>query len=215
MQLANTIIGALGDVLVLIALIVAVRALTTANGERADVQGAEDAAVQARREAADREIEANKLAAQTARDAALRAQDAAERDEAAAMAADLRAQEAAQRDLDTAQRQLGFEEIADLERRRDRVYRIGQLVEDLFWRVHESDQELDRPQWMPLRNNLRHQLIGLTAALPECTRIVDAGTAAQADGICVNARVEIEAELTGIEDSLADARSVLLETLRI
>jgi hypothetical protein len=64
---------------------------------------------------------------------------AAQRDSDAAAAA-------AQRDKDAAYRQVGLDTIADLETRRDRVGRIGQLVENLFWRLGVSDETLARAE---------------------------------------------------------------------
>jgi RNA polymerase-binding transcription factor DksA len=194
-ELASTIIGAVGDLLVLVALVVAVRALNTANGARADAIAADKEAVAARKEAASREIEAQRLAVE----AATKAED--------------RAAASENRERRSAIRDIGLQEIADLERRRDRVERIGQLVEDLFWRVEQSNDGLNRAQWMPLRNSLRHQLVGLANDLPECARIQDAGTAEQAFGMCVNARAEIERELTRIDAALDSARGGLIETL--
>ena len=48
MELANTIIGAVGDLLVLIALIVAVKALNTANSARSEALAADKTAEAAR-----------------------------------------------------------------------------------------------------------------------------------------------------------------------
>jgi hypothetical protein len=48
MKLANTIISVVGDLLVLVALIVAVKALNTANGARADAVTADQTASQER-----------------------------------------------------------------------------------------------------------------------------------------------------------------------
>ena len=50
MQLANTVIGALGDLLVLVTLVVAMRTLKSANGARQDARAAEDKAERARNE---------------------------------------------------------------------------------------------------------------------------------------------------------------------
>jgi hypothetical protein len=132
----------------------------------------------------------------------------------AAKAADQRAAAAAERDRKSALRALAFGEIEDFERRRDRVERIGQLIEDLFWRIEQSEQALEKAAWMPLRNSLRHQLIGLAADLPNCARIVDAGTATQAFGLCVNARTDIEQALARFGSAIESSRGVLLQTIQ-
>jgi hypothetical protein len=62
---------------------------------------------------------------------------------------------------------------------------------------------------MPLRINLRHQLLGLAS----CARVLKAGISTQPFGDCVAARVEVEGELTRIESTLGAAWSNLLDTL--
>jgi Na+-transporting methylmalonyl-CoA/oxaloacetate decarboxylase gamma subunit len=148
MQLADTIIGAAGDLLVLIALVVAVRALGTANEARADALKAENEAAEARRESVAREIEAQKVAEQAAADA------------------DRRAREAAKRDEKAADRQVAIHRMTVLERRRERVVQIGALVEQLFSLVEPSSRgETVAPQtWMPYRNHLGQLLVGLCHA---------------------------------------------------
>lgn len=64
MALANTIISVVGDLLVLITLIVAVKALNIANGARADALTADETASKERGRAADREIESVRLASE-------------------------------------------------------------------------------------------------------------------------------------------------------
>jgi hypothetical protein len=94
MGLASTITGAVGDLLVLIALIVTVKALNTANGARSEAVAADKTASKARLEAANREIESVHLASESleqartaTREASQREREATERGEAAAAAA--------------------------------------------------------------------------------------------------------------------------------
>jgi hypothetical protein len=186
-ELVNTIIGVVGDLLVLIALIVAVKALNTANGARVDALTADEKASQARLQAANREIESVRLAEQSldqAREAA---------------------KEASQREREAAERATAYAQEAFLERQYERVLTVGQLVEDMFWAIHAFQEkgtdlaDIPKEIWMPQRNALRHRLVGLKAALPSCQRIVDAGTAYQAFEGCVLSRNEVERELQRID----------------
>jgi hypothetical protein len=186
-ELVNTIIGVVGDLLVLIALIVAVKALNTANGARVDALSADEKASQARLQAANREIESVRLAEQSldqAREAA---------------------REASQREREAAERATAYAQEAFLERQYERVLTVGQLVEDMFWAIQAFQEkgtdlaDVPKETWMPQRNGLRHRLVGLKAALPSCQRIVDAGTAYQAFEGCVLSRNEVERELQRID----------------
>lgn len=67
---------------------------------------------------------------------------------------------------------------------------------------------------MPLRNGLRHRLVGLKAALPSCQRIVDAGTAYQAFDGCVASRNEVEVELQRIDGALETLRTAFRVRVR-
>lgn len=221
MELANTIIGALGDVLLVVTLVYVVRTLVTANGTRTDAQTADQAGSRDRQEAA----RLQKDAIDRAEAAAIAA---AERDKAAATAADERARAAAiaaeaaavaadERDKAAAKRQQAANwlsvlmgQIAGLEQRRERVQAVGQIVEDLFWTLHPWAHDLlnvGREQWMPYRNSLRHLMVGLKSGLPNCARILDAGTASVAYDDCVGARLEVERELESIDTQLNGMRT--------
>lgn len=215
MELANTIIGVLGDLLVLIALIVAVKALNTASGARTDALAADQTASEERVKAAEREIESTRLAAElleqtraAARAASLRERQAVLRSEAAAIAA-------AQRDGEASKLSAIRTQEAFLERRYERVLAVGQLVEDMFWALQTfqsnetQDTEVPREIWMPQRNGLRHRLVGLKEALPSCQRITDAATAYQAFEGCVLSRNEVERELQRIDGALEDLHAAL------
>lgn len=65
MVLVIMIISAVGDLLVLIALIVAVKALNIVNGACAEAITADQAALEARLQAADREIESVRFASES------------------------------------------------------------------------------------------------------------------------------------------------------
>jgi len=202
MALASTIISAVGDLLVLIALIVAVKALYTANGARADALNAEQTASDARLQAADREVEAVRLA-----------QEQLEQARTTAMEADQRARDAADRDRAAAERGVARDQEAFLERQYERVLAVGQIVEDMFWAIDAYRQrdvaagEVPKEIWMPWRNGLRHRLVGLKAALPSCQQIIDAGTAYQAFAGCVQSRSEVEVELRRIDLALDQLRA--------
>jgi flagellar biosynthesis GTPase FlhF len=189
-DLVNTIIGVGGDLLVLIALIVAVKALNTANSARVDALTADQKASQARLQAANREIEGVRLAEQSL-DQARKA-----------------AEEASQREREAAERATAYAQEAFLERQYERVLTVGQLVEDMFWAIQTFQEngaefaDVPKEVWMPQRNGLRHRLVGLKAALPSCQRIVDAGTAYQAFEGCVLSRNEVERELQRIDRAL-------------
>lgn len=221
MALATMIIGAVGDLLVLIALIVAVKALNTANGARAEAIAADQTASEARLQAADREIKgvgfASELLEQAraaAREADQREREAAERSEAAAIAA-------ADRDQAATERATAYAQETFLERQYERVLTVGQIVEDMFWAIQtfreQGAKAADVPQeiWMPQRNGLRHRLVGLKAALPSCQGIIDAGTAYQAFEDCVHSRNEVEVELRRIDGALDDLRTAFRTRVHI
>jgi hypothetical protein len=208
MELANTIISVVGDLLVLVTLIVAVKALNTANCARTDALTADETASKERVRAADREIESVRLASEllgqarsAAENADLRERQAARRSQAAATAAAQREQAASELAAARAQEAL-------LERRYERVLTVGQLVEGMFWalQVYETNElgsgDVPKEIWMPQRNGLRHRMVGLKEALPSCQRITDAGTAAQAFEGCVLSRNEVERELQRIDGVL-------------
>ncbi len=215
MALASTFIGAVGDLLVLVALIVAVKALNTANSALAEALTADETASEARLQAANREIESVRLASGSleqaraaAREADQREREAAERNEAAAIAA-------AKREQAASERAVAYAQEAFLERQYERVLTVGQLVEDMFWAIQAfrdtGTEAGDVPKeiWMPQRNGLRHRLVGLKAAIPSCQRIVDAGTAYQAFDGCVLSRNEVERELQRIDRALDDLQTAL------
>lgn len=190
MNLANTIISAAGDLLVLISVVILVRTLTAVNGARADAQTAERAASKARKDAADREIAAQHQAEQ------------------AAMAADQRARDAAALDRQAAERAADWQREMTLERRRERVEKIGELVEDIFWTLAPPNgrdgpgQNLSYQHWMPERNRIGHLLVGLSKDLPECAKLLNDATASSALGHAQLGREEVRLELERIDAAL-------------
>jgi hypothetical protein len=224
MQLANTIIGAAGDLLVLVALIVAVRALGTANGARADALNAENEAAAARKESVAREIDAQYRAMEEAKKGDERARDAAARERGAALReiearklaeqaaanADRRAREAAKRDEKAADRQVAIHRMTMLEWRRERVVQIGALVEQLFWLVEPSSRgETVAPQaWMPYRNHLGQLLVGLKDGLPTCASILNDAATSSVMEHSKNGRQEVEVELARIDEELRQIQFV-------
>lgn len=210
MALVNTIISVVGDLLVLITLIVAVKALNTANGARADASSADETASKERARAADREIESIRLASELLEQSRAAAKEAAHRERIAALRSETAAIAAAQRDQVASELAAKRAQEAFLERRYERVLTVGQFVEDMFWALQafqsNETQAADVPKdiWMPLRNGLRHRLVGLKEALPSCQRITDAGTAHQAFEGCVLSRNEVEGELQRIGGELDD-----------
>jgi hypothetical protein len=173
MELASAIIGAAGDLLVLIALLVAVRALTTANGARADAQESDRIAVTARTEAAE--------AAARATDKALELQ-----------------------------RLIVLEhQVAAMERRRQRVVEIGELVEDIYWTAlpAETGGIVYPNYWMPKRNRLGHLLVGVATDLPECAQILNAATNDSALEHSRKAREEVGPMLQIIDQELRALQS--------
>ena len=190
MDLANTIISATGDLLVLISVVVLVRTLTAVNGARVDAQTAEQAASKARKDAADRQIAAWHQAEQAAR------------------AADERARDAASRDRQAAERAADWQREMALERRRERVEKIGELVEDIFWRLAPPGggdgpgQSLPYQGWMPERNRIGHLLVGLSKDLPECANLLNDAEASSALDHARLGREEIRLELERIDGAL-------------
>jgi hypothetical protein len=86
--------------------------------------------------------------------------------------------------------------VAGLDRERQRLEKISEVVEELFSEVVNANPS-DRPpsRWYAPRNQLRTLLIGLESQLPICVQIVNAGSAFQALSLIPNARTEIEAVL--------------------
>lgn len=188
MDLANTIISAAGDLLVLISVVILVWTLTAVNGARTDAQTAEQNASKARKDAADREIAAKHQAEEIAR------------------AADQRARDAVAREAKAAERAADWQRELSLDRRRDRVVRIGELVEEIFWTLAaDSEGPAYNPssqQWMRERNRIGHLLVGLKTDLPECTKLLSAATPSSALDQARMAREEIQAELEHIDKEL-------------
>jgi hypothetical protein len=208
MALANTIIGVVGDLLVLVTLIVAVKALNTANGTRAEAMTADRTASKARLQAANREIESVRLATEMLEQARAAAGEADRREREAAERSEVAAVAAAERDQAATERATAFAQEAFLERQYERVLAVGQILENMFWAIQTfreqgaSAAEVPNEIWMPLRNGLRHRLVGLKVALPSCESILNAGTAYQAFEGCVHGRNEVEAELRRIGGAL-------------
>jgi hypothetical protein len=190
MDLANTIISATGDLLVLISVLILVWTLKAVNGARTDAQTAEQAASKARKEAADRQIVAQQEAEQATR------------------AADQRARDAVARDRQAAERAADWQREMALERRRERVEKIGELVEDIFWTLAPpgggdgAGQDLAYQHWMPVRNQIGHLLVGLSKDLPECANLLNDATASSALGHARLAREEVRLELERIDGAL-------------
>jgi hypothetical protein len=87
----------------------------------------------------------------------------------------------------------------ELDRLRHRVERVGEIVEDLFWSANRKviDAQSTGPsvQWMADRNRLGVALVGVTDRLPECAKLLNASTAADAFRTASVARQEVLAEL--------------------
>jgi hypothetical protein len=87
---------------------------------------------------------------------------------------------------------------SERDRRRHRLERVGELVEEAFWLAND----MTRPKgWMPARNRLRQALVGLTDELPLCAGILDASISEQAIAAASSARDEIEMALRRLEVS--------------
>jgi hypothetical protein len=91
--------------------------------------------------------------------------------------------------------------LAESGRLRDRLERVGNTVEDLFWVVRDAPANGNPGVlWAEPRNRLRTLLIGLEDRLPSAAQIVNQGTALQAFYLIPQARIEIEAELRRLAD---------------
>ena len=160
------------------------------NGARTDARTAEEAASKAREKAADRQIAAQQQAEQAAR------------------AADRRARDADARDRKAAERAADWQREMALERRRECVEKIGELVEDIFWTLAPPDggdgpgQDLSYQRWMPERNRIGHLLVGLSKNLPECANLLNDATASSALGHARLGREEVRLELERIDGAL-------------
>jgi hypothetical protein len=189
MNLTNTIISMVGDLLVLLSAVILVWTLIAVNGARTDAQAAERAAVKARKDATDREITAQQQAEKNAK------------------AADQWARDAAAREARAAERTVDWQRELSLERRRDCVVRIGELVDGIFWTLSQPGSEgpannVSIQQWMPERNRIGRLLVGLKTDLPECTRLLSAAAASSALEHARLARGEIDLELEYIDKEL-------------
>lgn len=85
------------------------------------------------------------------------------------------------------------------DRRRRRLERIGELVEEIFWESGQSASGPDR--WQAPRNELRHALVGL-GELAECVQVVNASPV-QVNGAASRARGEVEAALRDVDKESA------------
>jgi hypothetical protein len=96
-----------------------------------------------------------------------------------------------------------------LDRRRERVERIGEAVEHLFWSVkpYLRDQVVHPSSWMPIRNHLGQLLVGLTTDLPNCAAILNAAATSSAFESAKLGRQEIEVELAQIDANLNALRT--------
>jgi hypothetical protein len=91
---------------------------------------------------------------------------------------------------------------AERDRRRLRLEKIGEVVEELFAEVVDADASDRSPsKWYTPRNRLRTLLAGLEEQLPICIQIVNAGSAIQARMLIPNARVEIERALSELDNA--------------
>jgi hypothetical protein len=85
---------------------------------------------------------------------------------------------------------------AEQQRLARRVERVGEIVEELFWRANEDRTfETDPKHWMDSRNRLRHAIVGLRDRLPRSTEVLNAATAVDAFGQASQARNEVEIQL--------------------
>ena len=89
---------------------------------------------------------------------------------------------------------------AERDRQRRRLERVGEVVEDVFW-IATTDCNYNPPtkRFNEPRNRLRHALVGLQAALPECVKLLSAAGAEQARGAASTARIEVETALAKLD----------------
>jgi hypothetical protein len=85
------------------------------------------------------------------------------------------------------------------DRRRRRLERIGELVEEVFLEAHP--ETATHPQgWVAPRNRLRQALVGFQGPMPLCVDVVNSSPA-QMFGAASRARGEVEVALTNLEDT--------------
>ena len=85
----------------------------------------------------------------------------------------------------------------------DRVERVGEIVEAIFWTANqERELESDPRSWWPLRNRLSQAMVGLRDRLPKCAELINQHLSGQAFGVASQARNEIEIELKYLRHEL-------------
>jgi hypothetical protein len=84
----------------------------------------------------------------------------------------------------------------EIDRQRQRVERVGALVELVFWeagaRVAVEGGEPPWRRWMGPRNELRQALVGLSEQLPKCAVLSYARNEAEAYKMASDARSEVQ-----------------------
>jgi len=178
--------GLIGDVFTAVAAVAAVVALVYARRTVIVAQAARKEADAAAEEAATYARQTVDLA-KTAREEA----DAAAKEAAA--------------DRRRAANQAAAERVeADYRNMIERVGRVGEIVEDLFWQA-QSGPSVSHPEmrgWMAERNRLGVALVGFTDMLPRCAEILNAASREAAFGLAAAARQEVLVRLTELHGEL-------------
>ncbi|MDQ2876781.1 MAG: hypothetical protein M3Y33_19055 [Actinomycetota bacterium] len=84
-----------------------------------------------------------------------------------------------------------------MDRRRRRVERVGELVEEIFWAATTGDDSA----WKHARNRPGQALVGLHKELPQCAQVLTMHLAPSAQGAASLARIEIERALQVIGEN--------------
>lgn len=90
---------------------------------------------------------------------------------------------------------------AEWDRHRQRLERVGELAEELFWTAATAQQA----GWMSARNRLRPALVGLHGELPKGQEALNASTHETAMGAGRQLADDVEAVLTRLEAARAAA----------
>jgi hypothetical protein len=157
------------------------------------------------------ETKAQRIAAEGAsREAAQAAKEAAEDRRAANAEARAARQEALEASKEASADRIAAAKFAESQQRweqeqllAERVERVGEIVEDIFW-IADEDRELEKDprRWWPLRNRLAHAMVGLSDRLPKCAELLNQHLSGQAFGVASQARNQVEIELKYLRHEL-------------
>jgi glycogen debranching enzyme len=93
---------------------------------------------------------------------------------------------------------------AELDRERQRLDRISELVEAVFWKAQDATFGATDTEWKRARNLLSQALVGRRSEFPECVRVEQSGDAPMAMANASRGRIEVETKRRELEQRAAE-----------